>query len=163
MPPGRVAQWLAYLTRALEVTGSILGWGEHFFGRFFPLPLTSDLCEKVVSGLERMLCKYWCGRARKTWVGAALTAVIWPKLLKAALNYKQTNKSNDAPGVKIGSYPGVRSVTKIDIVKTLKIFSPSRKFSPGLPNFVCSIIYQDCSNNAPWIKISPSLGVRSFT
>ena len=32
---------------------------------------------------------YWCGKARKTWVGA-LTAVIWPKLLKAALNSKQT-------------------------------------------------------------------------
>ena len=45
------------------------------FGRFFPLPLTSDLCEKVVSGFERMLCKYWCGKARKTLVGA-LTAVI---------------------------------------------------------------------------------------
>ena len=64
---------------------------RHSCGRCFPLPLTSDLCEKVVSGFERMLCKYWCGKARKTWVGA-LTTVIWPKLLKAALNSKQTNK-----------------------------------------------------------------------
>ena len=58
--PGRVAQLVAYLTRDLEVTGSIPGCGA-FLRAISPLPLTSDLCEKVVSGFERMLCKYWCG------------------------------------------------------------------------------------------------------
>ena len=46
-----------------------------FFRAIFPLPLTSDLCEKVVSGFERMMCKYWCGKARKTWVGALTTMI----------------------------------------------------------------------------------------
>ena len=41
-------------------------------------------------------CKFWCRKARKTWVGA-LTAVIWPKLLKVALNSKQTNKQTKRP------------------------------------------------------------------
>ena len=60
--PIRLAHWWPCLRHDLVVVSSISSWNKLSFRRIF----ASHLCQrKVVGGLERKLCQYWCEKARK--------------------------------------------------------------------------------------------------